>query len=283
MTDDGITPSSVFLNISKLDGTILLSEQVQNGTQIEIKGIGVGDSLFFNSTLEGYIFTAPSELPISGKEMQVSLIFEKQEQTGKITFKVINGKAQTTVGSAKLSIYDDDELLVEGTTDEYGGFDAVLPLKKVNLAIDKDGYEQYTKSVELIENKNYIFELSPKEFDPGEDGSFKFVVKDVIQNALNNVKIDVYNIKSNTKIGSTNTNEDGIAIFSVKKGTSVRFVAQKDGFAVFDSNVEGILRTLLTDEEVISFIMSVGGGKLNVSVLDSLGVGIQEADRKSVV
>ncbi|MDD4983898.1 MAG: carboxypeptidase-like regulatory domain-containing protein, partial [Candidatus ainarchaeum sp.] len=277
MTDDGTTPSSVFLNITGLDGEIFLSEQVQNGTQVKIKGIGVGDSLFLNSSLEGYSFTSPSELPISEKEMLVSLIFEKQEKTGKVSFKVINGEEQTTVGSAKLSIYDDDELLVEGTTDEYGGFDAVLPLKKVNLTIDRDGYEQYTKSVELLENKDYIFELSPKEFDSSEEGSFKFVVKDMTQNALNNVKIDVYNIKTNAKLGSTNTNEDGIGVFSAKKGTSIRFVAQKDGFAVFDSNAEGISRTLLTDEEVISFMMPIGGGKLSVIVVDSLGVGIQEA------
>ncbi len=273
MTNDGFSPDSVFLNITKVaDGQVIISEQVKDGTEIKIKGVGVGDSLYFSGTLEGYSYDSPNNVSISEKNLTVTLIFNKEEQTGSVSFKVINKEEQTSVANALISFSDSGDTLSSGPTDEYGAFKLILPMKKINVTVDKDGYEPYSKTIDLLEGNDYIIELVPKEFDPNAEGNFKFIVKDTSLNSLNNVSIDVYNLKTNSKIGTALTNTDGIGIFNTKKGTSIRFVAKKEGYETFDSNIEGISRTLVTDEELISLSMFAGGSKLKVIVKDELGV-----------
>lgn len=247
-------------------GEITLFEQVVNPGKYTFNTKN-GASLSVNAIISGYTFLGPGTIIIEGKDLDLKLKFLKNELLGNMNLRLVDNIEKTILAGAKVSLFDGDKLLFEGTSNDKGEISLLnVPISEpLKLKVFLDGYLDTEKTIYARDGILENVEIERKAFNSTEYGTLNFSVKSLGQ-GIKDAKIEIYNAKTNTKIDEVYTDSTGAGLLNAPKGTVVRYLVSKENFVTYNSQENNQNITIIQNSIPVNIELLVGGINLEVFV-----------------
>lgn len=231
-----------------------------------------GSTIAVNAIISGYTFLGPSTIIIEGKELNLKLTFSKNEKLGNMTLRLVDNIEKTILSDAEVILFSGDKILFQGKSNDKGEINLTnVPITEpLKLKVVLDGYLETSKTIYARDGVSEDVELERKTFNSSEFGTINFTVKSLGQ-VLSDVKIVVYNAKTNEKIDEIYTDNAGIALINIPKGKVVRYVVSKENFITFDSEESNLNISIVQNSISKEINLLIGGVNLEVTAKNESG------------
>lgn len=264
--------SDVQLIITDLNDKTKFSDIVTDGVTIKAK-LKSGSDYKIQATksgLEDY-----SEQITFERGNQINIRFNEKITTGDLSITVVDTQTKKRIPlyEAKLT-YRVNGATQEDTAiaSESGGimFTSIPLNKDLTLAINADGYQSYSQTfrqTNYFEAKNIELEFDESSILlSGTDAKVTIVVTNENDELLDQADITIYDMAGD--IIATDTTKLGKAIFTLSLGQPIRFVIEKEGYKIFDSNKESRTYRIQSPEEIYTAKLVAGSTDLRVVVFE---------------
>ncbi len=244
-------------------------EEFSNGEHISISRVPIGSEVVLRAGLRGYkdsIFTFRA----TQKQLEVPLILEKEIVLIVGKLRLVDGINGFDVEDAEVVAELADGSLRECILDD-GMFSCpdVIGGEAARISVSADSYEQVDGyEAAFVSGSTLDLMLEPKPIALLGASGLIVRVYDASGMLVPEARIMVYDAATSELVADV-VDDDGEFTTAVDRGTVVRLVVSKVGFVAYDSDSEGLERTMRMEEELWQVTLRSGGVKVNVSVADA--------------
>ncbi|MFH0714498.1 MAG: hypothetical protein V1977_01940, partial [Candidatus Diapherotrites archaeon] len=259
---DSATLNSVQVTIS-LGDKLLESQTMNSGETLALSGVSVGQSLtvsmsktgFENST-ETVAVSSNTISPTFRLSKKLTIVSAKLQVVDRDTLTPIeNAHATVTVQGSPVSGYSDSNGMIT-----FASVPRNIPL---SISITASGYEDSTQTITFLDGIRTI-QMAPDGISLEGLSDITIRVLDADGNLIKNAQVVLKN-KTNASELTNAPAPTGEYSIPVQNGTVLQWIVSKDGFATYDSSIEGDNLTVRQDE-TIEVILSPGGQDVVVYV-----------------
>lgn len=265
---------NVSLSIQRANGAFINENLVVgDGSVITIPPLQVGTRLNLIATKQGYQSTT-QEIILGSSKKTSNLFLERSLTSIDARIRLVDEQTQTRVTNAIISArYNNQEYTFN--LDSNGNFRNTSIPEGVNVLvrINSDGYLPVEETFVFFRETIRDISLRPDSSSFSGKSTFLVAVSDDQEKTIDNAQVTIYEKETGTILLDDFTTQ-GIISGPIQTGISLRIVIQKEGYITYDSEKEGESLTLRRAEETFRINLRQGGEKLNVMVVNELGLAL---------
>lgn len=268
---------NVKLSIQRETGSYIYEDlTIGDGTTINVPPLQIGTRLRLIATKDGYQ-PLTEEIILGSQKAQKSLLLERSLTSIEGKLRLVDEQTKTRITDARVSArYSNQEYTFN--LDANGNFinTSIPEGVNVSLRVSADGYLPIEETQVFFSGTIRDISLRPDTSAFSGKSMVLVSVSDPQGNSIEQAKVTIYDKESGT-ILLEDFSLEGIVSGPIQSGIPLRITVSKEGYINYDSEKEGESKTLRRPEERIDVTLRQGGEKLNVSVVNQLGLGLSGA------